>query len=95
MIVDAHSHIGDDPYAAAQSGPEGATAADRYVATMRAAGVDKGFAFTSWGLRGDVELSNDNLARARDQYPDVVVPWGTVDVNWPTHRVAPGDAPLH
>ena len=87
MIVDAHSHVGDDPYAGQQRGPESTSAADRYVSIMRAAGVDKGFAFTSWGLRGNVELSNDNMARARDQNPEVIVPWGVVDPRWPEPKL--------
>jgi len=87
MIVDAHTHVGDDPYAGQQKGPESASAADRYVAVMQAAGVDRGFAFTSWGLRGDTELSNDNMARARDQHPEVILPWGVVDPRWPESRI--------
>jgi len=87
MIVDAHTHIGDDPYAGAQKGPESTTAPDRYVEIMRGAGVDKGFAFTSWGLRGDPQASNDRLAEARDRHPDVIIPWGTVDPYWPEAKL--------
>lgn len=82
MIVDAHTHIGDDPYAGKQKGPEGLEAVDRYVHILHENGVDKGFTFTSWGLRGDTELCNEQLARARDRYPDIIIPWGTVNPHW-------------
>jgi predicted TIM-barrel fold metal-dependent hydrolase len=82
MIIDAHTHIGADLYA--PGGPDaGSPAAPRrYVEMLRDNGVDKGFAFTMAGLSGDPVAGNDELARARDLYPDVVLPWGTVDPQW-------------
>jgi uncharacterized protein len=80
IVVDAHTHLGDDPH-----GSTGA--AQAYVDLLRANGVDRGFAFTSSGLRGDVEAGNDQLARARDLFPDAVIPWGTVDPRWDEARL--------
>jgi predicted TIM-barrel fold metal-dependent hydrolase len=79
MIIDAHTHIGADLYGA-QGGQ--ASAAACYAQILRDNGVDKGFTFTLSGLRGDPRASNDELARARDQCPDVILPWGTVDPQW-------------
>ena len=46
IIVDAHTHLGNDIYAGEWSGEAGAAAADEYARIMRAAGVHKGFTFT-------------------------------------------------
>lgn len=87
IIVDAHTHVGSDPYTRGFSGDEGPDAADRYVQIMRANGVDKGFTFTTDGLVQDPQEGNDHLARARDRYPDVIIPWGTVDPYWPEEKL--------
>jgi predicted TIM-barrel fold metal-dependent hydrolase len=82
MIVDAHTHVGADVYAGEGNGTRDLSGAERYVKVLSENGVDKGFAFTSWGLRHDPQIGNDDLARARDRYPDVIIPWGTVDPYW-------------
>jgi predicted TIM-barrel fold metal-dependent hydrolase len=87
MIVDAHTHIGSDLYAGGFSGGQRLDAADRYVQIMRANGVDKGFTFTLYGLVQDPQEGNDQLARARDRYPDVIIPWCTVDPYWPEAKL--------
>ena len=82
MIVDAHTHLGSDLYAGHKTGPGDLAAADRYVQILHQNGVDKGFAFTMAGLFGDPKAGNDDLARARDRHPDIIIPWGTVDPYW-------------
>jgi uncharacterized protein len=79
MIIDAHTHLGSDLYAA-RGEPSGAAA--RYVQILRESGVDRGFTFTLSGLTGDPRAGNDELARARDRFPDAILPWGTVDPQW-------------
>jgi predicted TIM-barrel fold metal-dependent hydrolase len=82
VIIDAHTHIGADPYAGQRLGDRRMDAADRYAHILRDNGVDKGFTFTTMGFSGDAVAGNDELARARDLYPDVMLPWGTVDPDW-------------
>lgn len=87
MIVDAHTHLGSDLYAGQKTGPGDLAAADRYVQILHQNGVDKGFAFTLSGLFGDPKVGNDDLARARDRHPDVLIPWGTVDPYWSERKL--------
>ena len=87
IIVDAHTHLGNDIYAGEWSGEAGAAAADEYARIMYAAGVHKGFTFTMSGLTADPVAGNDELARARDRYPDLMLPWGTVDPYWPADKI--------
>lgn len=87
IIVDAHSHLGNDIYAGQWNAAATETAADEYSRTMCAAGVDKGFTFTLAGLVSDPEPCNDELARARARYPDLILPWGTVDPYWPASKI--------
>jgi predicted TIM-barrel fold metal-dependent hydrolase len=81
-IIDAHTHLGLDIYAGQWIGTGNPSAADRYVEVLRSNGVDKGFTFTTSGLLQDARAGNDDLARARDHYPDVIIPWGSVDPYW-------------
>jgi predicted TIM-barrel fold metal-dependent hydrolase len=81
-VVDAHTHLGSDLYAGEKTGRGDLAAADRYVKILKENEVDKGFAFTLSGLFQDPQLGNDDLARARDRYPDAIIPWGTVDPYW-------------
>ena len=82
MIIDAHTHLGSDLYAGEKTGAGDLAAADRYVKILRDNGVDKGFAFTLSGLFQDPQAGNDDLARARNRYPEAIIPWGTVDPFW-------------
>lgn len=82
MIIDAHTHLGFDTYAGQWTGREDLSAAARYVKILQDNGVDKGFTFTSSGFRQDPQVGNAHVARARDRYPDVIIPWGTVDPYW-------------
>jgi predicted TIM-barrel fold metal-dependent hydrolase len=82
MIVDAHTHLGSDIYAGTKTGQEGWLATERYVKILHDNGVAKGFTFTISGLFQDPQAGNDELARARDRYPDTIIPWGTVDPYW-------------
>ena len=87
IIVDAHTHLGNDIYAGQWSEEAGDAAADEYARIMRMAGVHKGFTFTLSGLTADPVVGNDELARARDRYPDLMLPWGTVDPYWPGAKI--------
>lgn len=87
IIVDAHTHLGNDIYAGQWSAAATDAAADEYARVMRAAGVDKGFTFTIAGLVSDPQPGNDELARARARYPDLMLPWGTVDPYWPEAKI--------
>jgi len=87
IIVDAHTHLGNDIYAGQWSAEADATDEDKYARAMRAAGVNKGFMFTLSGLTSDPVPGNDELARARDRYPDLMLPWGTVDPHWPEAKI--------
>jgi predicted TIM-barrel fold metal-dependent hydrolase len=82
MVIDAHTHIGLNAYAGEWTGEESLEGATRYVQILRDGGVDKGFAFTTTGFRQDPRTGNDALARARDHFPDKIIPWGTVDPYW-------------
>ena len=81
MIIDAHTHLPDASLA------ETRQAADHYAGCLRANGVDKGFTFTMLGLTGDAQAGNDQLAWARDLYPDMILPWGTVNPFWDESRL--------
>jgi len=87
IIVDAHTHLGNDIYAGQWSTESGDAAADEYARVMRAAGVNKGFMFTMAGLVSDPQPGNDELARGRDRYPDLMLPWGTVDPYWTEAKI--------
>jgi predicted TIM-barrel fold metal-dependent hydrolase len=87
IIVDAHTHLGNDIYAGKWEAEGDERAADEYSRIMRAAGVDKGFMFTMAGLSHDPAPGNDELARGRDRYPDLMLPWGTVDPFWPADKI--------
>ncbi len=87
IIVDAHTHLGNDIYAGQWSEETGAAAADEYARIMRTAGVSKGFTFTMSGLTADPVAGNDELAQGRDRYPDLMLPWGTVDPYWPESKI--------
>jgi predicted TIM-barrel fold metal-dependent hydrolase len=87
IIVDAHTHLGNDIYAGDWTGESTDADADKYAQSMRAAGVDRGFMFTIAGLTQDPQSRNDELARARDRYPDLMLPWGTVDPYWPAGKI--------
>ncbi len=50
IVVDAHTHLGNDIYAGQWSAEAGAAAAAEYARVMSAAGVNKGFMFTMAGL---------------------------------------------
>jgi len=82
MIIDAHTHMGLNTYAGEVTGREGLSSATRYVQILEDNGVDKGFTFSSSAFRQDPQRANDALAWARDTYPDVILPWGTVDPYW-------------
>lgn len=82
MIIDAHTHMGLNTYAGEWTGKGDLSAAARYVKILGDSGVDKGFTFTSTGFRQDAKEGNDALARGRDEYPDAMIPWGTVNPYW-------------
>ncbi len=87
IIVDAHTHLGNDIYSGHWSDEASEAAAAEYVRIMGLAGVNKGFTFTIAGLTQDPVPGNDELARARDRYPDLILPWGTVDPYWPADKI--------
>ncbi len=87
MIIDAHSHLGNDIYAGQWTGENATTDADIYAKVQREAGVDKGFTFTISGLVSDPARGNDLLAIGRDRYPDLMLPWGTVDPYWDENKL--------
>lgn len=87
MIIDAHTHVGSDIYAGDKTGRSDLAAAHRYVQILDANGVDQGFAFMLSGLYTDPQAGNDDLARARDAYPDRIIPWGTVDPYWDEKKI--------
>lgn len=82
MIIDAHTHLGSDIYAGEKTGKSDLEAAQRYVQTLTSVGVDKGFTFMLAGLFMDPQVGNDDLARAREAFPETIIPWGTVDPYW-------------
>jgi len=87
MIIDAHTHMGLDAYGGEWRGEAGLEAAARYVQILRDSGVDKGFTFTTTGFRQDAKQGNDALARARDRYPESMIPWGTVNPHWEEQKL--------
>jgi predicted TIM-barrel fold metal-dependent hydrolase len=87
IVVDAHTHLGNDIYAGKWSDEATAANADEYARVMQAAGVSKAFTFTIAGLTGDPVKGNDELAQARDRYPDLMLPWGTIDPYWPAGQI--------
>jgi hypothetical protein len=82
MIIDAHTHLGSDIYAGQKTGKSDLEAARRYVQTLTSVGVDKGFTFMLAGLFTDPQEGNNDLARAREAFPETIIPWGTVDPYW-------------
>lgn len=82
MIVDAHTHLALEDYAGSDREARAERLADCYADILHANGVDRGFTYTFYGLLGDARAGNDQLARARDRQPDVIIPWGTVDPYW-------------
>ena len=82
MIIDAHTHLGSDIYAGQKTGKSDLEAARRYVHTLTSVGVDKGFTFMLAGLFTDPREGNNDLARAREAFPETIIPWGTVDPYW-------------
>mgnify|MGYP000938022374 CR=1 FL=1 len=70
IIVDAHTHLGNDIYAGEWSDAATDAAANQYAATMRAAGVAKAFTFTLAGLVSDPQPGNDDSGWARGSSPD-------------------------
>jgi len=87
VIIDAHMHLGRNAYAGGWIGSEDLSAVDRFTNILHTNGVDKGFTFTSAGLRQDPKQGNDDLARARDQHPEAIIPWGTVNPHWEEKRL--------
>jgi predicted TIM-barrel fold metal-dependent hydrolase len=90
IIVDAHTHLGSEIYPGRRGGNESKNPddyANDYAHIMRAAGVDKGFIFTLAGLVQDPASGNDELARARDRFPDLMLPWGSVDPYWSEAKI--------
>jgi predicted TIM-barrel fold metal-dependent hydrolase len=83
MIIDAHTHVGESG-----EGPLATLGADKYVEILRRNGVDKGFAFApTAGFVVDARAGNEGLVRARDRYPDEILPWGTVNPYWPEAEI--------
>jgi len=82
MIIDAHTHLGSDIYAGASTGKSDLEDARRYVQMLTSVGVDRGFTFTMSGLFIDPQAGNDELVRAREAFPEIIIPWGTVDPYW-------------
>jgi predicted TIM-barrel fold metal-dependent hydrolase len=87
IILDAHTHLGNDIYAGQWNAAATEVAADEYARIMGAAGVTKAFTFTIAGLVQDPAPGNDELARARERYPELMLPWGTVDPYWPDAKI--------
>ena len=87
LIIDAHTHIGANLYAGEWATADTDAAAEKYVANLRAAGVDRGFAFTIDGLMMDPGGCNDVLASQRERFPEVIIPWGTVHPLWPEAKI--------
>jgi predicted TIM-barrel fold metal-dependent hydrolase len=82
MIIDAHVHLGAEIPGHRPRGGGELVLADRLARSLADNGVERCFVFTSAGLFGDTQAGNDELARARDRAPDVLVPFGTVDAHW-------------
>ena len=82
MIIDAHTHLGSDIYAGEKTGRSDLEAIQRYQQVLASVGIDKGFTFMLAGLFMDPQAGNDDLARARDVFSEMIIPWGTVDPYW-------------
>jgi len=88
MIIDAQTHLGFESYSRGQwTGRESLETADDYVESLRDAAVDRGFTFSTSAFRQHPRTSNDDLARARDRYTKVIIPYGTVDPYWDERKL--------
>jgi predicted TIM-barrel fold metal-dependent hydrolase len=87
MIIDAHTHLGMDIFTSQEGSSEFLTRTKSYIEQLKEAGIDKAFTFTLKGLYGEAIEGNDELAMARDLYPEVILPWGTVYPRWPEARI--------
>jgi uncharacterized protein len=87
MIIDAHTHLGSDIYSGQKDGKVDINVVRRYRQTLMECEVDQAFAFTLSGLFLDPQAGNNELAIARDLYPDFILPWGTVDPYWDEAKI--------
>ena len=88
MIIDAHTHLEPlaDYQGKAHAGYGIPTAGLKtYLKRFEENGVDACFTFMRMGVRLESRIheSNDGLARARDQSPKRIYPWGTVHPGCP------------
>jgi len=92
MIVESHSHV-----ALKLEGVEetpnwygrGIEKVDEYLCTYRLNNVDACWVFgcKGWLDSATVCAENEALSRLGDAYPSRLYPWGTVNPNWPEHRL--------
>jgi uncharacterized protein len=87
MIIDAHTHLGSDIYTGNKVGKSNSSAIKRYVQILSESGVEKAFTFTISGLFSDPQTGNNELAQARDHFPEVIIPWATIDPYWDEAKI--------
>ena len=73
MIIDAHTHL------MRQFGFIKGAPLEEQVAALRQGGADKSVIFTLEGLLGNYRHYNDAVAEAAIRYPDVLIPFCTLD----------------
>ena len=91
MIVDAHTHIKVGTEEESSYSPWGMKAEGiaEYIENCDQAHIDACFIFGLEAFRDSslLEASNDGLARLKQDYPQRLFPWGTVNPNWPEKRL--------
>ncbi|MFC1607160.1 amidohydrolase family protein [Candidatus Latescibacterota bacterium] len=89
MIIDAHSHI-RLPIEGLENGKVNIYGVknndiEQYLAGYDENNVDACYVFGAESFRNSsvIQAENEALAKARDQYPDRLYPWGCVNPAWP------------